>query len=139
MTCASSPLLFWLFKRLRKPTWLDCLKILTSVPFTPSVSPSCPRISSSREEFVESAPKQQKSFETSTQPAFFEATLRQRFYLDLTHFYFLQLWVSKTRKNKPRRERRVVSVWIVVSVGFGVDDWTLMFLHIISLDVFISI
>ena len=42
----------WLFKKLRKPIWLDYLKIPTYVPYMPSESPSCQKISSWPEESV---------------------------------------------------------------------------------------
>merc|ERR1712241_1032256 len=42
----SSRLLLELFRRHLKLTWLDCLRTPTCVPSTPSVSQSCPKISS---------------------------------------------------------------------------------------------
>merc|ERR1712029_885410 len=48
----SSQLLLELFRRHLKLTWLDCLRIPTCVPSTPSVSLSCPKISSWPEESV---------------------------------------------------------------------------------------
>ena len=57
LTCVSRALLWWLCKKPARPTLLVCLWTPTCAPSTPSVSPSCPRTSSSPAESVENAPK----------------------------------------------------------------------------------
>jgi len=56
--CVSRALLSWLFKKRRKLTLLDSLKIPTCVPSMPSVLPSCPRIFSWQDVSVVNARKQ---------------------------------------------------------------------------------
>merc|ERR1711935_484512 len=57
VTFDSKVRLFLPFKKLQKPTWWDCLKTPIFVPFTPSVLPSCPRISSWHVVFEEKGPR----------------------------------------------------------------------------------
>ena len=56
--CVSRDLPSWLFKKRRKLTLLDSLKIPTCVPSMPSVLPSCPRIFSWQDVSVVNARKQ---------------------------------------------------------------------------------
>ncbi|CAL8139018.1 unnamed protein product [Orchesella dallaii] len=56
-TCVSRAQPSWLSKKLPKLTWLVFLRTPTCAPFTPSVSPSCPKISNSPDVSVENVLK----------------------------------------------------------------------------------